>query len=234
MVLADLGGQMHVRLVEVSRRAHLLADVRSLEDGADAFLDMPFDDAVAFWKAKGGSPELVEQVLAAYRRRAAVRSDETLDTIAQRAVDALTGTLEQGGTLDDFKKLMDGAASEYAASPLSDDYLDLVFRTNVLGAYGAGRWKQLSDPAVVAARPYRQWRTMEDERVRPEHAVADGMIWRADDPAFANVAAPAGFRCRCLVVSLDEDGFRAEGRSLSAGPPADFVITPGFGAAAFH
>lgn len=231
MVLANLGGQMHVRLVELHRASHLLADVRALDD-RPAFLSMTYEEAVAFWEARGGDPDLLNQVIAAYRRKAANAGDDALNTIAQRAVDGLTRTLADGGTLQDFADAVRGDSTDLA-SPISDDYLDLVFRTNVLGAYGAGRYKQLQDPDVIAARPYRQWRTMEDERVRPEHAVADGMVWRADDPAFGNVAAPAGFRCRCLVVSGDEDDLSAWGGAVESAPRSGFVITAGFGAAGF-
>lgn len=233
MTLADLGGQMHVRLVELHRAAHLLADVRVLDD-RPSFLSMSFDEAIQFWADRGGDPALLDEVIAAYRRKAAAAGDQSLDTLAQRTVDALTRTLEQGGTYAEFAHAVRSGGTDEIVSPLSDDYLDLVYRTNVLGAYGAGRYKQLQDPDVIAARPYRQWRTMEDERVRPEHAAADGMVWRADDPAFANVAAPAGFRCRCVVVSGDDEDLANWGGAVESSPRSGFEITAGFGAAAFH
>lgn len=235
-MLANLAGQIHVRLVEMHKRAHLLSwrhGVKLEAGTVAAFLAMPFDEAVQFWKARGGDPAIIDEVLAAYREQAAENGDLMLDTISQRAVDAITRTLESGGTLQDFKDAIEAGGTDGIVSPLSDDYLDLVFRTQISGAYGAGRYAQLSDPDVIAARPWRQWRTSEDERVRPEHEPADGMIWRADNPAFANVAAPAGFRCRCGVVSGDDEDHAAWGGGVDDVPRAGFVITPGFGAEAF-
>lgn len=233
MTVANLAGQMHVRLVELHKRTHLLADVRMLDDGQPAFLTMPFDEAVQFWTDRGGDPALLDDVIAAYRRKAALAGDQSLDTLAQRVVDGIRRTLESGGTLADFAKAVEQGGTDDIASPMSDDYLDLVFRTNMLGAYGAGRYAQLQNPDVIAARPYRQWRTMEDERVRPEHAAGDGMTWRADDPSFANVMAPGGFRCRCVVVSGDDEDLASWGGVVDAAPRSGFEITPGFGAEAF-
>lgn len=236
-VLANLAGQIHVRLVEMHKRTHLLSAWRGvkLEDSTvAAFLQMPFEQAVTYWRERGGDPEILDEVIAAYREQAAENGDLMLDTIAQRAVDAITRTLESGGTLEDFKRAVQDGSSGDLVSPLSDDYLDLVFRTQVSGAYGAGRHAQLTDPDVIAARPYRQGRTSEDERVRDEHAPIDGVVWRADDPTFADVFAPFGFRCRCATVSGDEEDLASWGGVVSTSRPAGFVITPGFGAEAFH
>lgn len=230
-MLANLAGQMHVRLVEMHKREHLLS--RFKLDASAAFLSMTFEEALAFWKSRGGDPELLDEVIAAYRAKAAANGDLMLDTIAQRAVDAITRTIEQGGTLQDFRDAVLAGGTDEIVSPMSDDYLDLVFRTQVQGSYGAGRYAQLQHPDVIAARPWRQWRTMEDERVRPTHAAGDGMVWRADNPAFSNVAAPAGFRCRCGVVSGDDDDLAAWGGAVDDAPRAGFEIAPGFGAEAF-
>lgn len=233
MTVADLGGQMHVRLVEMHKRTHLLSGMRALDDGRPAFLAMPFDEACDFWRDKGGDPALLDDVIAAYRRKAALAGDASLDTLAQRVIDGIQRTLDEGGTLQDFARAVEQGGTDEIVSPMSDDYIDLVFRTNVLGAYGAGRYAQLQNPDVIAARPYRQWRTMEDERVRPEHAAGDGMVWRADDATFANVMAPGGFRCRCVVVSGDDDDLAEWGGNVDTAPRPGFEIAPGFGAAAF-
>lgn len=232
-VLANLAGQMHVRLVEMHRRAHLLSRVVKLEGDVPAFLSMPFEQALDFWRRRGGSPELLDEVIAAYRAKAAVNGDLMLDTISQRAVDAIERTLERGGTLDDFKQAIEDGSAGDIVSPMSDDYLELVFRTNVSTSYGAGRYAQLTAPDVIEARPYRQGRTAEDERVRAGHRPIDGVAWRADNPAFDNVFAPFGFRCRCLVVSGDEEDLQSWGPSIATSVPSGFEITDGFGAAGF-
>jgi SPP1 gp7 family putative phage head morphogenesis protein len=241
---------MFVRLVECAAHTHLLSargfDLRALADGdapddgddpeRPAFLRMSFDEAVAFWRRKGGSPEILDQVLRAYRIKSAMAGDAMLDGISQRAVDSIGRILEQGGTLSDFERAVredDTELVNLGITPASSSYLDLVFRTSVGVAYGAGRYKQLQDPDVIAARPFRQWRTSLDSRVRPEHAAGEGMVWRADDPSFANVMAPGGYRCRCAVVSLDAADLESEGETVLSAPRSGFELTPGFGVAAF-
>jgi hypothetical protein len=97
-----------------------------------------------------------------------------------------------------------------------------VFRTNVMSAYGAGKHRALSDPDVIAARPYRQIRTAGDARVRDEHAQLEGLTYMADGP-LSELKTPFGFQCRCSVVSLAE----YSGEVVSELPAGS--VDPGFG-----
>lgn len=230
MVLADLAGQMFVRLVELPEDGtrHL-----AQPDLRPAFLRLPFAEAVAFWRDRGGDPALLDEVLGAYRLRAAQYTDDQLDAVSETAIAEITRTLEHGGTLADFKAAVESDTAALGISPAHPGYLENVYRTQVASAYGAGRYAQLSNPDVVAARPYRQYRTAQDSRVRPEHAVMDGVTWRADDPSFAAVYPPCGFQCRCAVVSYSQEDVDDEGIVIATSVPTGFVLTPGFGAASF-
>ena len=183
-VLADLAGQMFVRLVEMPDDG---AERHLADDPRPAFLRLPFAEAVEFWRSRGGDPKILDDVLAAYRRHAAMASDEQLDTIARKAVEEIQRTLDEGGTLRDFRDAIESERVTLGIAPTGPGYLQTVYRTQVASAYGAGRYAQLTNPDVVAMRPYRQYRTAMDSRVRPEHAVMDGVTWRADDPAFADI-----------------------------------------------
>ena len=229
--LADLAGQMFVRLVELApggAERHL-----AQPDLRPAFLRMPFDEAVAFWSAKGGDPAILDEVLRAYRRRAAFYTDQQLDVISAAAVAEIDRTLREGGTLRDFQTGIVEDSIALGISPASPAYLENVYRTQVAGAYGAGRWAQINSPDVLAARPYRQWHTANDSRVRAEHVPMDQVVWRADDPQFASIAPPAGFQCRCVITTLTQEDVDDEGLVVASAPPPLFVLTPGFGAASF-
>lgn len=230
MVLADLAGQMFVRLVELAEggaERHLALDMRP------AFLRLPFAEAVEFWRSRGGDPALLDEVLGAYRRRAAVYTDDQLDTISQAAIDQLTRTVEEGGTLRDFRTAIEDGSASLGITAANPGYLENVYRTQVASAYGAGRYAQLTNPDVVGQRPYRQYRTAMDSRVRPEHAVMDGVTWRADDAAFSQVYPPCGFQCRCSVISYSQEDVDDEGIVIATSIPAGFVLTAGFGASSF-
>jgi SPP1 gp7 family putative phage head morphogenesis protein len=231
-VKSDLAGQMFVRLVELDpmgAQRQLAVDLRP------AFLKMPFAEAVAFWRERGGDPAILEEVLRAYRRRASMATDEQLDVISRRAVEELRRTLEEGNTLRDFSRAIDEQAITLGIAPADPSYLENVYRTNVASAYGAGRWTQMNDPDVIEARPYRQWFTARDNRVRAEHAPMESVVWRADNPAFATIAPPGGFMCRCSIVTVSQEEFDEEGLAANfvTAIPAGFEMTPGFGASSF-
>jgi SPP1 gp7 family putative phage head morphogenesis protein len=102
----------------------------------------------------------------------------------------------------------------------------MVFRTNVQSAYGAGRYKAIRNPVVTRTRPYVQYRTVGDSRVRDEHAALDGKTYASDDPVWQRIAPPNGFNCRCSMVTLSR--VDAVGVEISTDIPLDYVPTPGF------
>lgn len=48
--------------------------------------------------------------------------------------------------------------------------------------------------------PYWEYKTVGDDKVRPEHAKLDGVILPADDPRWSKIWPPNGWKCRCYVV----------------------------------
>jgi uncharacterized protein with gpF-like domain len=86
-------------------------------------------------------------------------------------------------------------------------YIQNVFRTNVMSAYGAGKHAAMSDPDIVEAFPYRQIRTAEDARVRDgehggeDHTQLDGLVYESSGP-LKDLKTPFSFQCRCAVSVL--------------------------------
>ena len=80
--------------------------------------------------------------------------------------------------------------------------LDTVFSINMHKAYALGRLEQLQDPAVLDALPFWGYMTVEDDRVRPEHADLDKFCARATDPVWRKIYPPSGFGCRCIVIGM--------------------------------
>jgi SPP1 gp7 family putative phage head morphogenesis protein len=189
--------------------------------------------ALQGWIRPGGARETLDEVLRAWRKRSALAASMQFDTISARAVAEIERTLASGGTLVEFKRAMETEAITLGISPAGPGYLENVYRTNVATAYGAGRFAQLNDPELLSARPYRQWRTSGDSRVRPECAMMHGVTWRVGNPAFANVATPRDFQDRCITISYSQADVDEEGIVISEAPPAGFFIRPGFGAVAF-
>lgn len=86
-----------------------------------------------------------------------------------------------------------------------------IYQTNIAASYAAGRWQQLNDPDLLAARPY--WRYVHSDFVgnpRPRHKAwgDSGLTLRHDHPFWKTHFPPNGWGCRCSVkaVAKPKDG----------------------------
>lgn len=118
---------------------------------------------------------------------------EQIETV----IKSLNKTLAEGGTFNDFQKLI-----EENEIVLSKHYLKNVFRTNIQTAYGHGRWQQ--QQKNKAKRPYLMYSAIDDTRVRPSHLALNRIIRHIDDPFWLLYYPPWGFMCRCTVIALTE------------------------------
>lgn len=130
---------------------------------------------------------------------------------------ALKGELQQvlegTGTYGDFR----AKAEELLGGALTDLHLETIFRTNLQTAYNSGKYYE--GRAAEAELPYWQYRTVGDDRVRPEHAALDGLVYRKDSGFWNTWYPPNGFNCRCTVVELDDLDLQAEGLTVQSAPP---------------
>ena len=229
MAQADMGGQLFVADIELGDRKgkKRLADTVDMEP----FLRMPFADAIRFFRERFGDEKRLTEVIRAYRERADYAAKRTLQDLADRVVVELERSLTEGGAIDDFaRSLADSAIGQ----PNQTSYLDNVFRTNIATAYGAGRLREIERSADVV--PFVQYRTSGDSRVRPAHAELDGLIFRTSNPEWKRIAPPNSYRCRCVIVTLDEED--VAGRRVSEvtpqmlsgidfkDPPTDLIKNP--------
>ena len=114
--------------------------------------------------------------------------------------------LIDGGTFVDFQKAV--LAGDININ-LPAHRLDNIFRTNIQGAYGRGRWYQQQENKVE--RPYLMRDGINDIRQRPAHKVLDGVVRHIDDPFWQQHYAPSGYRCRCIQRSLTKSQAEAKG-----------------------
>lgn len=78
--------------------------------------------------------------------------------------------------------------------------LKTIYDTNMRTAYAASRFRAQS--ANAGSRPYFQYLSMDDDRVRPSHRAMSGRVYRHDDPIWRTHYPPNGFNCRCTVRAL--------------------------------
>lgn len=196
------------------------------------FSEMPFKDAMAWFRARGVMPRATFEAMSAEVRRksftiAGIQSKEML-TVLQAE---LARQIGQGGDLRAFAKSMEKrlvsagmVASKLPASgALSASHIENVFRTNMANSYHAGRYTHATQPEVIRARPVWQWRSIADSRSRPTHVSANGKMLFASDPFWLTCYPPAGWQCRCRCITRDAS------YANQVGTVADFAGLPDTG-----
>lgn len=103
-----------------------------------------------------------------------------------------------------FKQAENFKQFEDAAKQLTDTYNTAWLRTEYDTAYltaesSAAYWR-LQDQTDIF--PYWQYITVQDGRVREEHAALHGLTLPANDPRWAKIYPPNGWNCRCRIVPL--------------------------------
>lgn len=68
--------------------------------------------------------------------------------------------------------------------------------------YSAERWKQMTDPDVVTARPYLRYVSACLPDSRPSHVEKHGLIYPVNHPFWNEWMPPNGFACLCSVTSV--------------------------------
>ncbi|MFZ1573718.1 MAG: phage minor head protein [Chromatiaceae bacterium] len=109
--------------------------------------------------------------------------------------------------------------------------LKTIYGTNLQGAYMAGRHRQAMEQSDRA--PWAQYLAIRDHRSRPAHAALHGQVFRLDSPAWAVVAPPVGYNCRCRARYLSDRELANRGlkpaedvRILEREPPGRMKLDP--------
>ncbi len=139
---------------------------------------------------------------AQYRKDAFTIAGASDLRLIEKVRNELAQVVRDGGTPKDFETAINKITSEAGVEKINAFTLDTAFQTAVQRAYSLGRYEQLTEPTTVAVLPYWQYITVGDDRVRPEHAVIDYFVARAEDPVWQKIYPPNGFNCRCIVVPL--------------------------------
>lgn len=186
-----------------------------------------FDEAVrAFRKRVPMTDEEFDKLSAEERARAFTVANVAQADVVQEVFDALDSAVENGTTLADFKDQVGEQLSE-AWEGEDSPRMEAIFRTNVMGAYGAGADEILSSPETKEARPYCRQDGIEDDRLCPICEPLVGVALPADDPYWASHVAPFHVNCRCPPrTPLTEDEAQEEGVDVEA-PEAE--AADGFG-----
>lgn len=169
------------------------------------FSSKPLAEAIqAFLKKQAVTREDFDRMKKAAQVRAFTVANAANEAMVKTVKQELTRQLAAGADLSDFGKHAAERFEQAGWTPASGSHVATVFRTNVLGSYGQGRVRQMTQPDVLDARPFWQWLSCNDgpPRQRRTHAAMHGAVLRASDPFWSECYPPAGYNCRCRVRSL--------------------------------
>ncbi|HEC20656.1 MAG TPA: phage head morphogenesis protein [Gammaproteobacteria bacterium] len=178
--------------------------------------DLPFQEAIDHFREKLIVPtEFWDDFLALTRAKAftvagAVKTDLLVDVRA--AVDA---AIADGTTITEFRSRFDEAVQRHGWSYKGSRgwRTRVIYDNNLRSASMAGRWKQLQ--TTKATRPYLQYFTVGDARVRPAHQRWNLTVLPVDDDWWDTHMPPNGWGCRCTVRSLSQRELERSGQAVS-------------------
>jgi len=164
-----------------------------------------FDEANAFFRQKINMPTRVwDDLWKTMHNKGFMVAGAMQEELLEDMRTAVDKAIAEGITLRDFRKEFDTIVEKYgwAYKGGRNWRTKVIFDTNVRTAYQSGRYKQMTDPDVVAARPFWQYRHSGSINPRPQHLAWDGKVLAHDDPWWDTHYPPNGWGCNCKVVTL--------------------------------
>ncbi|MBV6650722.1 MAG: hypothetical protein KI789_13435 [Hoeflea sp.] len=179
-------------------------------------LDLPFDEAIAFLRQKTAIPtESWRDVWNGAHSKMFMVAGANSRAIVEDFQASIARALEQGTTLDDFRKDFDAIVKRHGWSYNGERgwRTQTIFETNLRTAYAAGRYAQMSAPDTLAAFPYWQYNHSGALHPRVDHKAWNGLCLAADDPFWDTNYPPNGFRCGCFATPVSRSGLRRLGKA---------------------
>jgi SPP1 gp7 family putative phage head morphogenesis protein len=161
-----------------------------------------FEEAIAWFRGKVPitKPEWEQLTDVARRRAFTIAGVADLDLMAE-VQESMMRALEQGVFYRDWAASVKDQL--YAAWGGPDAVrLETIFHANIQSAYQAGRYRQITDPDVLAARPFWLFDAILDDRTTSICQGLNGTIRPADDPYWSSRIPPLHFRCRSGLRTL--------------------------------
>lgn len=143
--------------------------------------------------------------------------------------EAVRKAVVDGGTIQEFRKDFFATVEKHGWSGWTGEGTKhgeawrtrVIYQANTRKAYSTGRYAQLTDPEMLAVRPFWKWQHSGLARdPRPEHQAWHGMTLRHDHPfwqAGFPPRIPPDYGCGCYVVAV-----RAPRPGDSVEPPEDW------------
>jgi len=185
---------------------------------------LSFAEQIAFFRQKKNA--LTESFLDVWEAQHDVSfmvAGANRDDLVADFREAVRAAIEEGGTLEDFRRDFDTIVARYGwqYNGGRNWRSRVIYETNLRQSYNAGRWAQLQ--ALTATRPW--WRYRHSDAVqhpRPLHQAKDGLVLHWTDPFWGYWFPANGWGCQCSVDALNDRDMQRLGKSgPDTAPPID-------------
>jgi hypothetical protein len=170
-------------------------------------LSLPPERAIAFFRQKVNMPTRAWDDLrhGAHARAWSVAGVQAQDMLTDIRA-AMDKAIAQGTTLEEFRRDINPLLGRLGWADRGPGYVAwrtrVVYETNMRTAYAAGRYAEMTDPDVLAARPFWRYRHSGKKDFRQLHKDWDGKVIPASDDFWKTHFPPNGWGCGCYVQSL--------------------------------
>jgi len=186
--------------------------------------DQEFKEQIEFFKNKVNMPtEKYTDLLGSGHSKAFVIAGATKETILCDFFKEIVTAQTNGTGLKEFKASFDKIVKKHGWKHKGSAgwRAKVIFETNMRTSYQAGRYKQMTDPDVLALRPFWEYRHGGSKVPRQEHLSWSGLVLPADSPWWNTHYPPNGWGCSCYVVTRSARDLKRLKKTIGKAPKLD-------------
>ncbi len=209
--------------------------------GTERF-NRPFQEQLDFFRKKLNLPtERWDDIWqAAHDRGFMVAGAQGADLLSDLRT-AVDQAIENGNSIGEFRKQFGAIVAKHGWTGWTGEGTEaggawrtkVIYQTNMLTSYAAGRWRQLNDPELLKVTPYWQYKHSHSVITpRPLHLSWDGLTLPPGHPFWQTHFPPNGWGCQCRVTAVTKSAYLAAvaaGRGPANAPTGTDGIDAGFG-----
>ncbi len=185
----------------------------------DAPRGVPFQEAIDFYRQKVRLPTRTwTDLWEGMHARAFVVAGAVKAELVADFHNAVTRAIEEGRTLNDFRKDFDAIVARHGWSYNGSRgwRSGVIYNTNMRMAHSAGRWQQAQ--RLKDRRPYLRYIAVQDSRTRPEHMSWHDTVLPVDHAFWHSHTPPNGWNCRCTFQTLSDTDMKRRGLNVTEPP----------------
>lgn len=188
----------------------------------DGSFKLPFQEQINFFRQKLNLPtEHFDDILKAGHDRAFVVAGATKADLLNDLRQAVDKSIAEGKSIQWFRAQFKDIVKKHGWEGWTGSDTEagrdwrtrVIYRTNVMSSYAAGRYAQMTDPELLKRRPY--WQYVHNDTVAHPRKLHKAwgdkpVVLRFDDPWWQAHFPPNGWGCRCRVTAVRPDKFKGD------------------------